>query len=505
MELTTSKLMRDADNTAIHIMGIPSTLLMRNAAKALAVSAMELMGESRTAVIFCSGGNNGGDGVAAAAYMLLRGKNVRVFLVGSREKMTADTKEMERRLCELGGRLENFDEADPTLPELLNEAGVIVDAMFGVGLNRPLEGKPLAAVKMINASPAPAIAADIPSGIEADSGRVLGDAVKCVKTVTFSMAKPGHFAQPGCTFCGKVEVVDIGIPAELLKECGSGIFAVEEKDISLPRREKISYKGSYGRLLTVGGSVGYTGAPVLCAKAAERSGAGLVYLAVPSDIYEITAVKSDGAMPFPLSGDSQGRFSLKALPVIEKKIEECDVCVIGPGMGRSEEITELVNTLIPACGKTMVLDADALFAVAQDISVLKRAAKPPVLTPHDGEFARLMPEQSGDRISDAREFARENECVLVLKGHRTVIAFPDGEVYITQTGNPGMAKGGSGDVLSGVIGAMLCQLPLKKAVITAVWLHGRAGDIACDRLGEYSMTAMDIIEDLPAAAKSVTR
>jgi len=502
LHLADSAAMRGADDKAIHVTGIPSTLLMTNAAGHLARAAEDVMGANRRAVIFCGSGNNGGDGVASALYLLRRGVQVRVFLVGEREKMTADTREMERRLIELGGVLEEPDMADPELPKLLDEAGVLIDAMFGVGLRGALRGKAAAAARLMNASATPSVAADIPSGVIADTGEVPGEAVRCVKTVTFSMGKIGHFSQPGNTYAGEVVICDIGIPENWLREIGTGVYALEAADAVLPRRQSVSHKGDYGKLLICGGSVGYTGAPTLCARAAVRAGAGLTFLGVPAEIYGITAQKNDEAMPFPLTDDGCGRLSWGAWGALWEKAENCDVAVLGPGMGRSDELTGLVGHFVRESRRPLVLDADALFALGQDMAALQDATCPVILTPHDGEFVRMGGVLSGDRVGDARAFAKKYDCVLVLKGHRTVIAFPDGEVYITTTGNPGMAKGGSGDVLAGILGAMLCQLPLKKAVTAAVWLHGHAGDLAAEAFGEYSMTASDIIDLLPKAIKT---
>lgn len=505
MRLSNSRQMRDADSRAIHVAGIPSTLLMTNAAAHISRAALELLGTGRSAVVFCGSGNNGGDGIASALYLMRRGVSVRVLFAGQREKMTPDTREMERRLIESDGALEDFDPDCPALSDSLRRAGVIIDAMFGIGLNSDLRGKALAAVRMINASGVPVVSADIPSGVEADTGRILGDAVKATRTVTFSMAKPGHFVEPGCTKTGELEIADIGIPGEFLEDTGGSEFAITEEDARLPVRPKISHKGDYGKLLIVAGSTGYTGAPSLSAHAAVRSGAGLVYIGVPKEIYRITAVKNDEAMPFPLACDERGTLNMSALPVIREKLSACDVCVIGPGLGRSDEITELVCALLSGAAAPMVLDADALFAVSRNIGVIKSAAKPIVLTPHEGEFLRLGGTLSGDRIRDAREFALLHECILVLKGHRTICAFPDGEIFINTCGNPGMAKGGTGDVLAGIIGALMGQLPLKKAVTAAVWIHGRGGDICAERLGEYSMNPTDLISALPEVMKSITR
>ncbi len=505
MKLTNSKDMRDADARAIHVLGVPSTLLMTNAAKEVASAALELMGKRKSTIIFCGSGNNGGDGIGTAVYLLRRGVGVRCFLAGERSNMTASCAEMERRLIELGGKLEDFDPSDERIRELTNEAGVVSDALFGNGLNPELRGKGLSRVKIINEAKAPVVSADIASGVETDTGRILGAAVRADITVTFSMAKVGHFAEPGCTCCGKLRVADIGIPTEVLEGAGTDVFAVGAEDVFLPVRPKISHKGDYGKLLIIGGSVGYTGAPVLCAKAAARSGAGLVSVGVPNEIYGITAGRLAEPMPFPLANDGNGRISLEALPVIQEKLSKSDVCVIGCGLSRSDGITELVRSMLCSSTKQLVIDADGLFALGNDSQIIKAAQRLPVLTPHEGEFVRLGGVLTGDRANDARIFAQSRECVLVLKGHHTICAFPDGEVYIISAGNPGMAKGGSGDVLAGIIGALLGQLSLKQAVITACAVHAMAGDASAASFGEYSMLPTDIIEAIPETMKSMTR
>ncbi|MGI5984918.1 MAG: NAD(P)H-hydrate dehydratase [Clostridiales bacterium] len=505
MRLTNSKAMRDADSRAIHVLGVPSTILMTNAAKELAKTALELAGGNRSAVIFCGSGNNGGDGIGAAFFLLRRGIRVHCYLVGERSKMTPDCAEMERRLIELGGKLEDFDPNDESIKKLTHEAGVIIDALFGIGLNSELSGKALSAVGLINGSKAPVVSADIASGVEADTGRILGEAVIADVTVTFSMAKIGHFAEPGCTCCGRLRIADIGIPAEALQDAGTEVFVIGAEDVYLPARPKISHKGDYGKLLILGGSVGYTGAPLLCANAAAKSGAGLISLGVPEEIYGITAGRLFEPMPFPLAGDGNGRMSLGSLPVILEKLSSCDVCVIGCGLSRSEDLNELTRSIVRASAKQLVIDADGLFALGDDPGIIKEAQKPPVLTPHEGEFLRLGGTLTGDRVADARIFAQSRECVLVLKGHRTICAFPDGEVYIICAGNPGMAKGGSGDVLAGVMGALLCQMPQKQAVITSCAVHALAGDLCAERFGEYSMLPTDIIKTIPEIMKSLTR
>ena len=505
MELSDAKRMKRADETAIRHRGIDSLALMERAAEALAKAAAEHMGKSRTAVVFAGPGNNGGDGVAAARLLMAMECRCRVFLVGSRERMTADTRAMEERLLAAGGRVEPFDRENGGLESLCAQAGVIVDALFGVGLSRPLQGDALAAVELMNGSGVPVVSADIPSGVSADTGCVLGDGVKAACTVTFSKPKPGHFVEPGCVYTGELRVADIGIPEDLVKGSGCGVYAVERGDLRLPKRPRLCHKGDFGKLLIVGGSIPYTGAPAMAAMAAVRGGAGLVYLGVPSDIYEIEAIKNREAMVFPLAAGEKGRVSRRAWDSIGERLRVCDVCVIGPGMGRGEDVRAIAELVLQNSGIPVVADADALWAIAQDLTMLDRAKATVVLTPHEGEFQRLLGHPVTDRLTEARRFAADHGCVVVLKGHRTICAFPDGKAYIIDAGNPGMAKGGSGDVLAGLMGAMLCQLPARRAVVTACWLHARAGDLAAQRFGEYAMHAGDLLESLPRAEMEIIR
>ena len=277
-----------------------------------------------------------------------------------------------------------------------------------------------------------------------------------------------------------------------------------EGEAFLPKRRAETHKGDYGKLLIVAGAVGYTGAPTLCARAAVRSGAGLVYLGVPAPIYDITAVKNDEAMPFPLPADDSGGAAPAAAETVLARLRGCDVCALGPGMGKGDGTAEVVRAVLETAAVPLVLDADALNVLRPMLPLLRAYGAPAVLTPHAGEFARLGGERTDDPATDALRFALEWNCILVLKGHRSVVAFPTGEVYIITHGNPGMAKGGSGDILTGVIAAMLCQLPARQAVTTGVYLHALAGDLCAARLGEYAMTATDLIETLPEATKQIT-
>ena len=502
MELSDSRRMKAADKQAIEQLHIPSLRLMETAAAAVVDTAEKLLPRGGSCVIFSGPGNNGGDGIAAARILSDRrpDADVRVYLVGDRAKMTEDSISMEQLLNKIGLELLTWSEDTD-----IGHADLFIDAIFGIGLRRPIADDALAAVLLMKSASVPVIAVDIASGVDADTGLILGDAAPAAVTVTFSAAKPGHFIEPGCECVGKLKVIDIGIPSEIIKQTGCGVYAIGRDDLYLPRRKHLTHKGDYGKLLVLGGSIPYTGAPSLCAQAAVRSGAGLVYTGVPSDIYEITAGKNAEAMVFPLKSNGRGQMSAEGWKSIQNRLALCDVCVIGPGMGRGADTSALVELMMKNSDVPVVADADALWAIAQNPGLLDEASCPMILTPHEGEFASLLGRPVEDRISDAIWFAREHECVLVLKGFRTICAFPDGRAYVIHAGNPGMATGGSGDVLAGVIGAMLSQLPSRRAVITAVWLHAHAGDLAAEKYGEYGMKAGDIIDMLPAAEMEIIR
>lgn len=504
MKLCRSSQMRELDDYAINHVGIPSTLLMTNAANHIAKAAITQNPNCGPVAVFCGTGNNGGDGIAAAVFLKKHFIPVRAFLTGNRDKMTPDTLEMERRFSEVGGVVEVFDPASQDICDFVNGSAVIIDALFGIGLNADLCGDALSAVEMINNASAFVISADIPSGVEADTGKILGHSVVADLTVTFTLPKPGLFVEPGCTRCGQIVIADIGIPEQYIRDIETDYFVVMGDDISLPKRRLDTHKGDYGRDLLIAGSVGYTGAPILAARAAVRSGAGLVFLGIPENIYGIAAEKCDETMPFPLPCDQNGIISSQAVDFILEKLKNADVCLLGPGLGRSPEIEKVVRHLIKNIKIPLILDADGINALSGHIDILDEATCPLILTPHEGEFQRLGGNLSdGDRLRAASDFANRYHCILVLKGHRTITAFPDKTAYVNTTGGPGMAKGGSGDVLSGIIASFVGQkFPIKDAVLAAVYFHGSAGDRCAETIGEYAMTASDIIHMLPNVLKS---
>jgi len=511
MRLATARQMRELDRTAIQDRGIPSVNLMERAATALAEEAMEWAeqgaasaGEPFRAAVFCGPGNNGGDGVACARLLLEAGYQVRCFLVGSRDKLTPDTRAMEAKLAAAGGVLEPYAAGDGEQGDWTARAHVLVDALFGIGLNTELRGDALYAVQAMNGSGRPVVSADVPSGVEADTGRVLGEAVHAAATVTFTMAKAGHFVGKGGLCTGRLTVAPIGIPQDLVDGEEYPLRAVQREDLALPRRARDAHKGDFGRVYLLGGSVGYTGAPVLAARAAVRSGAGLVTVGTPAPAWPVVASKLDEAMSHPLPAGKEGRLSLEAVQPALDGIAPCGVCLIGPGLGRGNGVSAVVRQLLREARQPVVLDADGINALEGHIDVLdQRQGLLTVLTPHDGEFARLTGSPvGGDRLGTARAFAAAHGCCLVLKGHCTITAFPDGTAWLNTTGNPGMAKGGSGDVLAGMILSLLGQgLSARQAVPMAVWLHGAAGDRCARELGEYGMTPGDLIEALPRLMK----
>ena len=512
MKLAAAAQMRALDQEAIQG-GITSLELMDNAAEAVARTALEMLpdrpGRCRAAV-FCGAGNNGGDGIAAARLLFLKGLKVRAFLVGDYEKLTPDALEETRRLSECGVELERFDPADESQRAWVLGCDVVVDALFGVGLSRPIgAGTPFAAaVDWMNESRAAVVAADIASGVAADTGAVLGRAVRADRTVTFTLPKVGQAVGQGAVLSGNVEVRDIGIPADLVRGlvCRAQTVERDFARVALPPRRADGHKGTFGKVLIIGGAVGYTGAPLLTAAAAVRTGCGLVSLGVPETIWPVEAAKCVSAMPFPLP-DKHGRFSPKAKEEILERAAGCDAVALGPGLGRGDGVTELVLDLLREIQQPVVLDADGINALAGHIDVLDaRRDRITVLTPHDGEFARIGGDLTGgdltggDRVGAARAFGAAHGCVLVLKGHRTLTAAPAGNVLVNTTGNSGLAKGGSGDVLTGIIASMLAQgATAVQAAAVGVWLHGRAGDLAAERLTPYGMTPEDVVSSLPAA------
>lgn len=504
--------MKRIDHYAINTLGIPSLTLMETAAKAVVRAAEEEFGslKGQKCAVFCSMGNNGGDGMAIARLLLDLGAQVLCLSMGDRAKITPDRAEMELRLLDVGGTVTEY-RAEEDISAQIKSCDFIFDAMLGIGFHGALRSPLLQAAMDISDSQAKVIAVDIPTGVNSDTGHCSEYAVKADLTVTFTAPKAGLLLTPGCFNTGKLKIVDIGIPQEALDTETALCQVVDEALVgsSIPARCQDTHKGDYGKILMLCGSVGFTGAAVMASKAALRSGAGLVYVGVPEKVYPIVAAQSQEAMVFPLPCDEKGRLTLDALPEILERLNKCDACLLGPGLGRSKELDRLVAEIICTSAKPLVIDADGINALAENIDILSHAKGDIVLTPHDGELKRLGG-STDDRLSSARSFASEHNCTLVMKGHRTITAGAEGAPLLNTTGNAGMATGGSGDVLAGIIASFIGQglrLPgtgsAAGAAALAVWVHGRAGDLCAQELGQHGMLPTDMIEALPRVIKAV--
>ena len=511
MKVVTAAEMREIDRVTIEKLGLPALVLMERAGVAVAAKARELS-SGRKVVLLCGGGNNGGDGLVAARDLFNKGYHVKVMLLAKADMLGPDCKKQYQIAKKMGVQVD-FRTA-------LNSAdlhgALVIDAVFGTGLGRAVSGGMAAMFRFVNDSGVPVVAVDIPSGISSDSGEILGEAIRASHTVTFGLPKRGHFLYPGAEYSGHLFIEDIGFPAELLR---SGSFRTESMFIDsastiLNGRLRNSYKGDYGHVLVVAGSRGRTGAAMMTAKACMRAGSGLVTLGVPESLLDIFQERVNEEMTLPLPDKGNGTLDEKALDaILEFSSQRADIIAIGPGIGVSTDTEKIVSRLIASSGVPLVIDADGLNSIKNSTAVLKRAKSPVIITPHPGEMARLMHNESygireieKDRIGIALSFAKGTGVYVVLKGVPTVIASPDGDAFINTTGNPGMATAGSGDVLTGIISSLAGQgiNPLKASAL-GVYLHGLAGDEAAKIRGEHSLVASDIVDALPCAFSCLER
>lgn len=515
MRVLNASQMREADQYVINEIGIPSLVLMENAGRQV-VSAMEAafddLAEMRVAIL-AGRGNNGGDGFVVARTLLQRGVDVSVFLVGRVAEVRGDA----RTNLEILGRL------GLTVVEIGNEqewelhfsdistCDVLVDALFGTGLREPLGGMLSTIVADVNGSSLPVVAIDMPSGLSADTHELIGDAIDATMTVTLAAPKIPLVLPPGERHCGDLVIADIGIPHEVINRIEGPVVELLTREAMrelVQPRAADAHKGDYGRVLIVAGSLGKTGAAHLAAMGALRSGAGLVTVATPRSALPIVAALGAEYMTEPLAEDPEGRVTAEAA---ERVMElTADVIAVGPGLGQGPGPKAFVTALLERAGVPLVFDADALNAFAGDAGGLRgRDGLDVIITPHPGEMARLVgvsvEEIQRKRIDAARDFASGHHLHVVLKGHRTVVASPDGRVGINLTGNPGMASGGTGDVLTGMVAAWFAQLlDADAACRLAVYLHGLAGDLSEADEGEQAMTAGDILAHLGDAVLELT-
>ena len=502
--------MRRLDRRAIAELHIPGATLMENAGRGAAesiVAALPALGAPRRGarvVVVCGKGGNGGDGFVVARWLKRRGARASVLLAFSPAEIGGDARLKLEELRRSGVRPLRLED-DRAIAAALARAHLVVDALLGTGSRGSPEGSVARAIELINACGRPVVALDIPSGMSADGGAQAGAAVRATMTLTFAGLKRGLVTSPGDELAGRVSVVPIGVPdAEVARAVTT--FLLEPSDVArhFPRRPRVAHKGSYGHLLLVAGSLGKTGAAALAAAAAMRSGSGLVTVATPVSQQPVVASLVLEAMTEPLPETSTHTLALKAREVIAELAASRDAVAIGPGLGLDEETQQAVRSLIQELRKPLAVDADALTALSGHLEVLGAAPSVRCLTPHPGEMARMLgarvDDVQRDRIETARAFAARYRAYVVLKGARSVIGTPDGRVFVNPTGNPGMASGGTGDVLTGMLGAFLARgMDPGAALQSSVYLHGSAGDIAAERVGEEALIARDVVAAIPEA------
>lgn len=512
MKIVTSETMREMDRRAMDEWGIPGLTLMENAGRCCTEEIIRHFGQApgRRVLILAGKGNNGGDGHVIARLLLAQGWQVSLLVLAERREITGDAAANLERLPPDLPRFLTRQEDLASLAARLCQTDLIVDAMLGTGLTSELSGIHREAVRLVNGSGRPVMAVDIPSGVHGSSGRILGHAVRADLTVSFACPKLGHVLYPGAELVGNLVIRDIGIPPPLLEQA-PGFDYLDQESVAplLRRRDRQGHKGTYGHCLFIAGSTGKSGAAALCANSAVRTGSGLVTLGVPERLNQILEMKTTEAMTVPLPDAGQGHLTESAFGDIVALLEGRDVLAIGPGIGRQPETIALVRSLAEMVELPLVIDADGLNALATDMTVLTWKRSPAVvLTPHPGEMARLLaaplPSDQAERLQLCREFARTHDVHLVLKGARTIIASPDGSIAINSSGNPGMASGGMGDVLTGVIASLVGQgYDVREACCLGVFIHGFAADMVARDRGEVGITATDVVEMLPFARKKL--
>ncbi len=511
MKIVTAQEMKNIDRRAVKDFGIPGPVLMENAASSV-MSEMEKYFGCLDGVrigIICGKGNNGGDGLALARRLRIRGVTVRVALLAPFSAVSGEAKVNLSILRKMDVEIQQ-SASSGFITDFISWADILVDAILGVGLASPLKGVFAHTVNSINAAGKRVVSIDIPTGIDSDTGKILGVAIRTDLTVTMALLKRGLVLYPGADFAGTVRVADIGIPSEAVEreELSVSLLDRASARMTVTRRKPDAHKGDYGHLMVIAGSPGKAGAAVMTAKSSLRTGAGLVSVATPNNLVPIIQSQIFEAMCIPAAESMEGTLGIASEEELLRSVDAMSAVAIGPGLSTHFESAQLVRNIFPRIRLPLVIDADGLNAFVGHRTLLKEAKAPVILTPHPGEMGRLLSLSAADvqknRINIAARFAKEYNVVLVLKGAGTVIATPQGEIFINSSGNPGMATGGTGDVLTGMIGGFLAQgLPAMQAACLGVYLHGLAGDIAARELGEASLIAGDVIEKIPQAMKEI--
>lgn len=509
--------MREIDRKTIEEKGVPGIVLMEVAGLRVAEAARDLSGGEVTGkkvIILAGAGNNGGDGYVIARHLHNWSAQVKVLLLSTREKIKGDAKINLDIIDRILGN-ENIKEVSSqedlfSWKEELKDADLIIDAILGTGTQGEVTGIKREAILLVNSLGKIVLSVDIPSGLDANTGKIQGCCIHARKTVSFAFPKVGMLVYPGVEYVGELQVVDIGIPQEVVREVSLDHYLLNSNLVQswLPKRSRTAHKGSCGRVLVLAGSRGMGGAAVLCSQAALRSGAGLVTLGVPESVYPLLGPKLTEVIIKPLAETSEGTLALESWEQIEQLLPNVDVLVLGPGLSTNLETVSLVLQILEKANLPIVVDADGLNAVAMQKNILARKKTDLIFTPHPGEMARLsktsIREIETNRLKLIQERAREWGVTLVLKGARTLVSSPRGEIYINSTGNPGMATAGSGDILAGTIGGLLAQgMEVSQGAGAGVYLHGLAGDLAVQVKGEMGLIAGDILSYLPWTMKMI--
>ncbi len=516
MRLVKASEMQEMDRLTIEEIGIPGVVLMENAARGASrvfLAHFAPPPDSRV-LILCGRGNNGGDGYVMARVLHEAGLKVTVLVLAEFDKIAGDALVNLEILRRMGLDILEVPSEEQWKKQrrLLKDCDFIIDGLLGTGLNSSVRGFYARVIEEVNRANKPVTAIDIPSGLNADTGQVMGIALQADLTVTFGFPKVGQLVFPGAGLVGRLVLIDIGIPDAVVERIPGRYHLTEAADFRdlLASGKQDIHKGNRGHLLVLAGSTGKTGAATLTSLGALRAGAGLVTLGVPKSLNPILENKLTEAMTFPLPETGESSLSLEAEKEIFRLMEGKTALAIGPGLSTHEETSLLVRRIVAKCPLPMVIDADGLNALSSDLSALAKCRGRAILTPHPGEMARLAgisnSEVQADRLGTAEAFVRKHGCCLVLKGARTVIAEPEGRVHVNPTGNPALSSGGSGDVLTGLIAGFLARgWPPAKAALAGVYLHGLAADRLSEDMGLSGILAGELLDVIPGLAFSLAR
>ena len=518
MKVATAQQAAELDRIAIEHYGIPSLVLMENAGRSCVDRILRILEENAAApqeasiAVVCGKGNNGGDGMVIARHLHNRGVYVEVFLLCEPEELSRDARvqaDILRKL-DLEPRVIRNHEGVEDLRAYLEEVHLCVDAIFGTGLSSPLSAISRDVAEAINLSLATVFAVDIPSGVDASTGRILGEAIRADFTGVLGILKLGNVLLPGAIYCGETDVYDIGIPSRAIFDADIQTEAIDAHIVKtmLSIRPPDFHKGDAGRVYIIGGSAGMTGAPALSGAAAMRMGAGLVTVVVPSSLRPIVESKQMEVMSAGIPDGGGGFFTPEMIPALLETIKNADFVVVGPGLGMTKSMPEFITKLIPRIKAPFLLDADALNALAGQVNVLQTAGANCIITPHTGEMSRLTQESieaiEASRLCSARYLAQEENITVVLKGPRSLTATPKGDVFINMSGNPYMASAGMGDALTGMIAALAAQgFSPADAACAGVFLHGLSADLLVQKFPMAPVTATDVIENIKGALRRV--